>query len=97
MTDESEYRTPFGYPYMLFLKDAENPNPVFFLATSEEEAKNQSKKASMVDVLDLITFYGHQETHKFLKKIGKQWVCRIGKIYYKGNSNNAMAINKKRY
>lgn len=78
---------PSGYPYVLFVNDYNNA-PKFFLAISEDQAVKQASKGSLdtVKVADLITAFGHKQTHDFFKKFGDVWMTKEGMAFFKHNS-----------
>ena len=78
---------PSGYPYLLFVNEFNN-SPKFFLAISEEHANKQSCQGTVdtVKVADLITAFGHKQTHDFFKKFGECWMTKEGMAFFKTNS-----------
>lgn len=78
---------PSGYPYLLFVNDNDG-NYKFFVSVSPEQASKQIYNKGSLDAVkmgDLITGFGHQSTHNFLKKFGDQWMTKEGMIFFKEN------------
>lgn len=73
---------PTGFPYLLFQVEDQ-----LVTACTDAHAirlvNPSAKRASAVDVLNLIQEHGHKKTNQILKKFGESWVCKNGKIFYK--------------
>ena len=95
-SNDDDLRHPSGYPYVLFATEQEIPT--FFLTIDEETAKretvqfNAGCEAKPVAVLDLITYFGHADSSRFLKKFGPEWMCSGGKVYYKKKAVNGNIV-----
>lgn len=78
---------PNGFPYVLFINELEG-DPKFFLAVSKDQAMLRTHNKGTLDtlkVIDLISGFGHKDTHNFLKRFGDKWMTKDGMVFYEND------------
>jgi hypothetical protein len=76
---------PNGYPLVLFAQD-KGEEWDFILAADEHSARQQASngKVYVLTVKDLISTRGHSGACKLLKTFDNRWVCKSGRIFFRG-------------
>jgi len=77
---------PNGYPYILFVNELP-AEPYFFLAPSVDAARNRAinreHPVSFVAISDLVSAFGRDDSNRFLRKFGNNWINSNGRIFFR--------------
>ncbi len=80
------FRFPEGYRFMLYNVETKIGNQ-FVIADTPQTAFNLSGRdggrPSPVKVDNLVSFWGHNQTHTILKKFDQKWMVKNNMVFFK--------------